>query len=617
MKDILLLPSPRRMERLPGVCALTAPVGLPMELAALDTVCPGCFRFGEPGDVVIGEDASMAAEHYVLEVGEDTVNITAGSASGAFYALVTLGQLVRQGLPCCRIEDGPDLKMRGFLLDIGRGRVPTMDTLCRLADLLAGFKYNQLQLYMEGFPFEYPSFPQCMEGQTPLTGEELRQFDRYCAQRHIELVPTQNSLGHMAHWLARPEFRHLAEREEGLNLFGKTFPSTTLNASDPESLRLVERMLDDLLPNFTSSRVNVGLDEAFELGQGKNADFVSSYGKDALFLSYTKKLHEAVSVRGRKMMMWADAVAGSELLLKELPRDILFLEWGYEAEHPFAVRAQAFQEAGRQFCVCPGTSSWSSFTGITDNMLINIRSAAKAAKNYGAMGMLLTDWGDMGHLQPPAVSWPGLLFAGTMAWGLDREPSEEDLALGLDLFVYGDKTGKMGQFCLDAGRYRDKEEFRMACRTLACLPILLGPMEAANYQQVMPRFAAAMANMAPEPLKEIYIRELENRREPNGETLTAEIQSLLTRLEETQLTCPDGGLVKQEYALALNTVLVLTKARLSIAQGKRPRALAGELEALAEGYRELWPLRAKTAGLEPGIAGIVRLQHWFSGGEKL
>lgn len=97
------------------------------------------------------------------------------------------------------------------MIDISRNKIPQLETLYRIIDLISDLKFNQLQLYIEGSPFAYESFPQVWELETPLTGEEILLIDAYCRERYIELVPNQNSFGHMEHWLSRPEFNHLAE----------------------------------------------------------------------------------------------------------------------------------------------------------------------------------------------------------------------------------------------------------------------------------------------------------------------------------------------------------------------------------------------------------------------
>lgn len=616
MNTLSLFPIPKRIQMLDGCCAVQLPLTVPSELAALETVFDGIFQTGENSAVCFSCDPDIAPEGYCLEVLSTGIRAEAANAAGWFYAMVTLGQLLEQSqtLCCCRIKDAPSLRTRAYMLDISRGRVPTMETLRGLVDLLVKFKYNQLQLYIEGFSFDYPSFPECMEGHTPLTGAELRELDHFCSQHYMELVPNQNCLGHMAPWLARPEFRHLAEQED-ITLFGKKYPPTTLDASDTDSLELVKRMYEDLLPNFTSRWVNVNMDEAFELGKGKNADYAAQYGGDRLFLNYAKKLHEYFTSQDRRMMMWADAAADSALLREELPEDILMLEWGYEAEHPYEQRLQALKQAGRSFLISPGTSSWSSFTGNTDNMLKNITAAMDAGYRYGAEGMMLTEWGDMGHLQPPAVNWPGMIYAGSLAWNGEKKISESDLALALDLFAFRDQKHILGQLALDMGRYNRKEPFRMACRTIACLPIVIGPVPDGNYASAVVRVAEVLAKMAPAPVADVYLKELENRKEQDAQPILAELEAWTACLKEAAPACKNGTLIKEEYQVALESVRILTRAHDLLLRGEKDGQLASEISRLVESYRKLWPKRAKPDGLETGLGGFIRLKEYFEGGE--
>ena len=58
----------------------------------------------------------------------------------------------------------------------------TLDTLKRIADIASELKFNQMQLYIEGFSFAYEDYPQVWEGITPLTGEEISELDKYCKE---------------------------------------------------------------------------------------------------------------------------------------------------------------------------------------------------------------------------------------------------------------------------------------------------------------------------------------------------------------------------------------------------------------------------------------------------
>jgi hypothetical protein len=72
-------------------------------------------------------ERSLSRQGYSLSIEADQITITATAGAGLFYGMQTLIQLVRQyghRLPALRIEDKPDFRWRGFMLDVSRGRVP-------------------------------------------------------------------------------------------------------------------------------------------------------------------------------------------------------------------------------------------------------------------------------------------------------------------------------------------------------------------------------------------------------------------------------------------------------------------------------------------------------------
>ena len=66
--------------------------------------------------------------------------------------------------------------------------------------------------------------------------------------------------------------------------------------------------------------------------------------------------------------------------------------------------------------VCPGTSSWNSLAGRTENCLANLRAAARAGLAHGATGFLNTDWGDNGHWHFLPVSFLGIAAGAALSW---------------------------------------------------------------------------------------------------------------------------------------------------------------------------------------------------------
>jgi len=309
--------------------------------------------------------------------------------------------------------------VRSYMLDISRDKVPSMGTLKQLVEILEKFNYNQLQLYTE-HTFAYSKHESVWKDASPMTAQEIRELDLFCAMHGIDLVPNQNSFGHLERWLVKPEYNHLAELPHGgapLPWGGFKKDPTTLCPTDPASLEFLAGLYDELLPNFESRLFNIGCDETFDLlGEGRSAAAVKEKGEGRVYLEFLLKVAELVRKRGKRPMFWGDVILRHPELVPELPKDLIALDWGYEGNHPFMDEAAKFAAAGLDFYVCPGTSSWNSLAGRVENMRENMIAAERAGHLHGAKGFMVTDWGDGGHWQPLAASLPGLILGGNLAY---------------------------------------------------------------------------------------------------------------------------------------------------------------------------------------------------------
>ena len=388
MSDILLLPQPRQLELGEGYTQLRADALIVVSdrrlLFEAQYLQRGVERYRWEWSIVsvanhegllirLQLEERQTAQAYTLTVRDGEVVIT-GDHAGVFYGVCTLLQLIQNdsaALPQLQIEDSPDIAARGVMLDISRDKVPTMATLYNLVDQLAALKINQLQLYME-HTFAYQQHQQVWQHASPLTAQEILELDAYCAQRHVDLVPNQNSLGHMERWLKYAPYRPLSEMEHGfITPWGEPRDPSTVDPQDPKSLELFAGLYEELLPNFRSNLFNVGCDEPWELGQGKSKDAVAARG-GRVYLDWMLKLHKLVGEHERQMMFWGDIIVNHPELVPELPDDVLVLDWGYESTHPFMERAKLYADAGKPFYLCPGTSSWNSLIGRSDNAMGNL-----------------------------------------------------------------------------------------------------------------------------------------------------------------------------------------------------------------------------------------------------
>jgi hexosaminidase len=233
-----------------------------------------------------------------------------------------------------------------------------------------------------------------------------------------------------------PRYRDLAECPDGCDtIWGHFDEPFTLNPLDPRSLALIEELYDELLPNFSSRQLNVGCDETVDLGQGRSKAECEARGIGRVYLDFLLKIYHAVKARNHTMMFWGDIIVQHPELIAELPRDVIALEWGYEADHPFDEDGAKFAQAGIPFYVCPGTSSWNSIVGRTDNALANLRNAAENGLKHGAIGYLITDWGDNGHWQSLPFSYIGFAYGAAVSWAFQAN-RDMDIARATSFFAF-------------------------------------------------------------------------------------------------------------------------------------------------------------------------------------
>jgi len=389
-----------------------------------------------PVDFFTVKGMAGPAERYILTVSTTGIEIVSSSRQGFYRAGTTLKQLLLNcpdELPCLKIDDWPDFPVRGFYHDVTRGRVPTIDTLNRLADTLAFYKINQLQLYIE-HAFAFKGMPELWEGKDPIRADHIRELDEYCAERYIDLVPSLSTFGHLYELLRLPRFEHLNELDikasQTSRCLWDRMAHYTLDVGNTQSFELVKGMIEEYLPLFSSQYFNICCDETFDLGKGKNAGLAEIGGVGRLYVDFVKKIADVVRSMGKKPMMWGDIVLKHPELISELAGgdagDTIFLNWDYTPEVSSAA-VKTFADAGVSQYVCPGVNGWSRFAADVDRACINISKMAKFGKESGALGLLNTDWGDCGQVNLLSSSYHGLAFGAAVSWDVGDAVGGDDV----------------------------------------------------------------------------------------------------------------------------------------------------------------------------------------------
>jgi len=366
----------------------------------------------------------------------------------------------------------------GYMLDLDRGRIPTMEMFKIIVDVLAAAGFDSFQPYIER-AFAYPSHPDVWKGVDPVTPAEMKELDAYAWSKGVTLVPNQNSFGHLAWWFDHPAYKPLAETPNGYRIDHPKLASpraAALCPTDPKTLTFLAGLYDELLPCYAhADEINVGCDEVWDLfdKNGRSVARANEIGVPNLYMEHVLNVQKLVRARGKRMAIWGDMVLRYPELLPRVPTDIDFLLWGYSSEYngagdqaEYEGRCLAVSRLGIPFTVCPSTCTYHYSATPYDfkRATGNIRQTVEAAGKFGARGLLLTEWGTGAHPYPFLMAVPSIAYTGLLC--RNRPADDASLAREIDRLC----QAPIGQHLLDYGRvresYRAKPDFAKAQQAL-------------------------------------------------------------------------------------------------------------------------------------------------------
>jgi hypothetical protein len=335
----------------------------------------------------------------------------------------------------------------------------------------------------------------------------------------------------------------------------------------------------------------VGCDETWDLGHGGSKEAVEERGVGRVYLQFLTQIHEIVRSHGKTMQFWGDIILNHPELIPELPDGVIAMDWGYAANHPYDEQCSKFASAGIPFYVCPGTSTWNTLIGRTENAIGNLLNAAENGLKHGAIGYLITDWGDGGHWQQRPISYLGYAYGAALSWCVDRN-RDADLPLLLDRFAFRDRAGIMGRLAFDLGNVY-LESGVLVGNSNVCGRLLASPN----------------LSFEKESWDRLTVEGLEQTKQ--------KLEDLERRLKEASMLTRDAALVLDEFrnGIALSrhacnlgiARLQADGAEISGIPIEKRRELAGELEPIITDFRRIWLIRNRPGGLEDSAGRFENL----------
>lgn len=361
----------------------------------------------------IDPTVELPAEGYTLTITEKQISITAKDEAGLFYAFTTLGQLFTDArdqqvnLPLCHIRDYPELAYRAVHLDV-KHHLEKTEYYYGLMDKLASYKINGIILEVED-KLKFRRQPTVASADA-LSIEEWRKISDYAKERHIEISPLIQGLGHASFILKHPEYFDLRD---------DLTRDWAFNPLNPKTYEVQFDLYLDAMEAFPHGKyLHVGGDEVHTTGRGSNqpalklqliwlnkvAKFAEEHGRTPIFwddmplqqADVYDPMFKPEMTREEVDQIWEENEHKLLAFLDDFPKNCIYMRWNYETPQALGnIKAmQWFTDHGMQVMgATAGQTRWVLMPQNDSNME-SIKAFALNSIESGSTGLLLTLWDD-------------------------------------------------------------------------------------------------------------------------------------------------------------------------------------------------------------------------------
>ncbi len=328
------------------------------------------------------------------------------------------------------------MRLRMWTYDLAREQSPTLDNLRSILDLTQAAGYNAFGLYME-HRFAYPSTP-WTHGAGVVTPEMVRTLIEEFPD--IQIIPFLNLLGHMEGFLYTEYGRRYAEER---------FKGMQACPTNPDTMELANKLIDDVLDIFTAEIIHIGGDETQQLGAcarcrsvGGNAPMREPGGnveelmramrsdtgsahqadqKSRIYARYFAPLARRVIDAGRRPAIWGDMLLEYPKAAVAIPRETLIFDWQYF--HGPERSAKKLAAYDFEVVCCPSLQTYNAAWLHVDQSEQNVCDHVRTANEMDAYGVCVTTW-ENGLFGSYEALMPAIQACGKMLNDEPGQPSE-------------------------------------------------------------------------------------------------------------------------------------------------------------------------------------------------
>ena len=330
----------------------------------------------------------------------------------------------------------------GVMLDCARNAVIKPSQAKKMIALCALLGFNFFELYVEDC-LEVDGEPYFGYMRGRFTQAEIKDLDAYAKLFGVELTLAIQTLAHMErlffHW--REYYSILDKRD-------------VLLVDDPRTYELLENVLKTCRKCLSTNRINIGMDEAFDLGLGK---FLVQHGyeeKGSIIRRHLQKVLELCQKYDFKPSMWADMFYEDmkEGKYEGIPKNVELIYWDYGVKKAGAIRERFAQMkpsgAGYSFAGC--ALKFVGFAPHNRRSELSVDSEMEELVESGVQTYRMTAWADDGAEAAQFSILPAFCYFAGQNIGETKEYTQ-DICKAISGYTYD-------EFCLlDNVNYLNEE----------------------------------------------------------------------------------------------------------------------------------------------------------------
>jgi hypothetical protein len=315
----------------------------------------------------------------------------------------------------------------GVMLDLSRNAVMSIPAFKEYLGYLKKMGYNCVYFYNEDC-YEVEGEPHFGYLRGRYSIAEMKELDAYANSLGIEIIPCIQTLAHLR------SYSRWGKANFEMN--------DTLMVDDPRTYELVEHMIKTVSECFSTRRIHIGMDEAWELGRGNH---LTKYGYEdgiSMMKRHLERVNAIVEKYGCRAIIWSDmfirpwaggkyTVLGDEGVktvpkdaIEAVPEGVELVYWDYYSENKsrYLNNLKTHAQFKNEVWFAGGIWCWRSLAPANTYSIRTMVPAIDACREMKVKNIVMTIWGDNGCECSRYATLPSLFYiAEYMRGNTDEE----------------------------------------------------------------------------------------------------------------------------------------------------------------------------------------------------